>query len=150
MISSATATDGTPGIERKKPVRAIRPASNLNKRQERFAAEYIKDLNATQAAIRAGYSKKTAKQQGSRLLTNVDVTAYCSLLIDEKLTSLDLDGQAVLRGIANIALHGKSETNQLKAYELLGKYFTLWSEAFNAPIDNRGGQVILVMPEKGR
>jgi phage terminase small subunit len=36
-------------------------------------AEYLKDLNATQAAIRAGYSAKTAKQQGQRLLTNVDV-----------------------------------------------------------------------------
>jgi phage terminase small subunit len=45
----------------------------LNPKQQRFVAEYLKDLNATQAAIRAGYSEKTAKQIGSRLLTNVDV-----------------------------------------------------------------------------
>jgi phage terminase small subunit len=38
-----------------------------------FVAEYQKDHNATQAAIRAGYSAKTAKQQGSRLLTNPDI-----------------------------------------------------------------------------
>ena len=38
-----------------------------------FVQEYIKDLNATQAAIRAGYSLRTAKQQGQRLLTFVDV-----------------------------------------------------------------------------
>ena len=45
----------------------------LNDQQQRFVEEYLIDLNATQAAVRAGYSEKTAKQQGSRLLTNVDV-----------------------------------------------------------------------------
>lgn len=45
----------------------------LSGKQARFVAEYLKDQNATQAAIRAGYSKGTAKQQGSRLLTNADV-----------------------------------------------------------------------------
>jgi phage terminase small subunit len=47
----------------------------LNPKQEHFVAEYLIDLNATQAAIRAGYSKKTAKSQGQRLLTNVDIAA---------------------------------------------------------------------------
>lgn len=45
----------------------------LNPNQERFAAEYLVDLNATQAAIRAGYSPKTAKEQGARLLTNAHI-----------------------------------------------------------------------------
>ena len=45
----------------------------LNPNQERFAAEYLVDLNATQAAIRAGYSAKTAKEQGARLLTNAHI-----------------------------------------------------------------------------
>lgn len=40
----------------------------LTAKQERFVEEYLVDLNATQAAIRAGYSPKTAEQQGSRLL----------------------------------------------------------------------------------
>lgn len=47
----------------------------LNPKQERFVAEYLVDLNATQAAIRAGYSAKTAKEQGARLLTNVHIQA---------------------------------------------------------------------------
>lgn len=47
----------------------------LTAKQERFVAEYLIDLNATQAAIRAGYSEKTADQQGSRLLANVKVAA---------------------------------------------------------------------------
>jgi phage terminase small subunit len=45
----------------------------LTPKQDAFVREYLIDLNATQAAIRAGYSAKTAKQQGQRLLTNVDV-----------------------------------------------------------------------------
>lgn len=48
-------------------------AKSLSPKQQKFASEYLKDRNATQAAIRAGYSKHTAPQQGSRLLTNVEV-----------------------------------------------------------------------------
>jgi phage terminase small subunit len=46
----------------------------LTPKQQRFVEEYLIDLNATQAAIRAGYSDKTACEQGSRLLTNVKVS----------------------------------------------------------------------------
>ena len=45
----------------------------LTPKQAQFVAEYLIDLNATQAAIRSGYSEKTANEQGSRLLTNVKV-----------------------------------------------------------------------------
>ncbi len=48
----------------------------LTDKQKRFADEYLLDLNAKQAAIRAGYSEKTAKEQASRLLTNVNLKAY--------------------------------------------------------------------------
>lgn len=47
----------------------------LTPKQTRFVAEYLVDLNATQAAIRAGYSAKTARQIGQRLLTKVDIAA---------------------------------------------------------------------------
>lgn len=47
----------------------------LTPKQEAFVVEYLVDLNATQAAIRAGFSKKTAESQGSRLLRNVKVLA---------------------------------------------------------------------------
>jgi phage terminase small subunit len=47
----------------------------LNDRQARFAVEYLIDLNATQAAIRAGYSARTAYSAGERLLRNVEVAA---------------------------------------------------------------------------
>ena len=45
----------------------------MNDKHSRFVDEYLVDQNATRAATAAGYSKKTAKSQGSRLLTNVDI-----------------------------------------------------------------------------
>jgi phage terminase small subunit len=53
--------------------------TSTSKRQV-FAKEYLVDRNATQAAVRAGYSERTAKQQGSRLLTFVDVQAEVAAL----------------------------------------------------------------------
>ena len=50
-------------------------ANKLTDKQKRFCEEFIIDLNATQAAIRTGYSEKTARSQGQRLLTNVDIMA---------------------------------------------------------------------------
>lgn len=47
----------------------------LSAKQEQFCREYLVDLNATRAAIRAGYSPKTANEQGARLLANVSVSA---------------------------------------------------------------------------
>ena len=52
---------------------AASTATVLTPKQERFVAEYLVDLNAAQAAIRAGYSHKTAKEQGARLLTNAHI-----------------------------------------------------------------------------
>lgn len=47
----------------------------LTPKQRLFVQEYLVDLNATAAARRSGYSKKTAKSQGQRLLTKVDIKA---------------------------------------------------------------------------
>jgi phage terminase small subunit len=49
--------------------------SKLTPRQERFVQEYLIDLNATQAAIRAGYAPKTANREGSRLLSNAVIAS---------------------------------------------------------------------------
>lgn len=58
-----------------------KPLSDL---QQRFVEEYLVDQNATQAAIRAGYSAKTAKEQASRLLTKVNVSAALKIEIGER------------------------------------------------------------------
>ena len=51
----------------------VQGSDNVNARKERFCLEYAASGNATQAAIAAGYSSKTARSQGQRLLTNVDI-----------------------------------------------------------------------------
>lgn len=55
----------------------------LTPKQERFCVEYLVDCNATQAAIRAGYSAKTARSQGQRMLTNVDIKSKIEELREE-------------------------------------------------------------------
>lgn len=49
---------------------------NLNDKQKAFCEEYLIDLNATQAAIRAGYSEKTANEQAARMLTKTNIQEY--------------------------------------------------------------------------
>lgn len=75
----------------------------LTPKQQRFAEEYLIDLNATQAAIRAGYSPKTAVEQGSRLLANVNIRAY----IDERMAVLSrrtgVNQERIMRELARIA-----------------------------------------------
>ena len=68
--------------------------SKLTPKQEMFAKEYLIDLNATRAAIRAGYSKRTAKPQGLRLLTYVDVA---NLIQKGREAKLDTKANDVIR-----------------------------------------------------
>ncbi len=71
--------------------------AKLTDKQELFAREYLKDLNATQAAIRAGYSEKTAQVQSSRLLSNVMVQQRVSELASERNSRVGIDADYVLR-----------------------------------------------------
>ena len=57
--------------------------TNLKGKRKVFCEEYVKDGNATQAAIRAGYSKNTASSLASRLLTNVNINEYVAFLKKE-------------------------------------------------------------------
>lgn len=58
--------------------------AKLTPKQRRFVAEYLVDLNATQAAIRAGYSRKTAYSMGQRLLKHVEVQAAIQKAMAER------------------------------------------------------------------
>jgi hypothetical protein len=75
-----------------------------NKKHEKFCNEYIKDMNATQAAIRTGYSEKTAKMQGSRLMTNDDVKARVAELRDAYFNENIMTAQQVEYELTRIAL----------------------------------------------
>ena len=74
----------------------------VTKRQQRFAEEFAKDANATQAAVRAGFSKKAAKQQGARLLTYVDVQAAIATLRAPVIASLGITLEGHLLTLAEL------------------------------------------------
>lgn len=72
----------------------------LTPKQQRFVEEYLVDLNATQAAIRAGYSVRTAEQQGPRLLGNVGVASAIQAAKAERSRRTQIDADWVLRQLA--------------------------------------------------
>jgi len=76
----------------------------MTPKQARFVAEYLIDLNATQAAIRAGYAPKTANRAGSDLLTKPDIQAAVSSAKDRQLKSADLSATRILEEMRRVAL----------------------------------------------
>ncbi|HGK4602807.1 TPA: terminase small subunit [Yersinia enterocolitica] len=76
--------------------------AKLTDKQELFAREYLKDLNATQAAIRAGYSEKTARKIGSENLTKPDVAERIAELKGERCEEVGIDAAYVLRRLVEI------------------------------------------------
>ncbi|HDL7825599.1 TPA: terminase small subunit [Yersinia enterocolitica] len=76
--------------------------AKLTDKQELFAREYLKDLNATQAAIRAGYSEKTARKIGSENLTKPDIAERIIELKDVRNEEVGIDAAYVLRRLVEI------------------------------------------------
>ena len=127
----------------------------MTNKQKRFADEYLIDCNGTQAAIRVGYSEKTANEQAVRLLANVSIRAY----IDERLKEIESENIAdatevmkyltsVLRGESSseyVVVEGQGdgvsearriekapdEKDRLKAAELLGKRYGMFTDKMN-------------------
>ena len=127
----------------------------MNKRQQKFADEYLIDCNATQAAIRAGYSEKTAGRNADRMMKNDEIKAY----IEEQLDGLHNEKiadaaevmmylTAVLRGeaqseivvVENIGDYmsearkvqkAPDERERLKAAELIGKRYGIFKDNVN-------------------
>jgi phage terminase small subunit len=104
-----------------------------NPRRRRFIQEYVKDLNATKAAERAGYSPKTANQQGPRLLVNVGVAQAVDEALTKQAERAQLTADEVIKGIrANIrrceSLEDYEPFAALKGWELLGRYLKMFTD----------------------
>ncbi|RKI45528.1 terminase small subunit [Clostridium paraputrificum] len=108
----------------------------LTPKQKAFADYYIELGNATEAAIRAGYNKKTARQIGSMNLTKVDIKQY----IEERLAKIEdariAKGEEVLQYLTKV-MRGEEKDqfgldpslqDRTKAAELLGKRYRLFTE----------------------
>ena len=81
----------------------------MTDKQERFCEEYMIDLNATQAAIRAGYSPKTAREQAPRLLANVSIQNRIAQLQAEQSRRTGVSADRVVRELAKIAFANASD-----------------------------------------
>ena len=123
--------------------------AKMTERQKRFCDEYLVSLNATQAAIRAGYTEKYAHTNVTKLLRNTTIQQYIEKRMAEKESALIADQDEVLKYLTAV-LRGKSvasvlareesgaehviekppdEKERLRAAELLGKRYGLYTEA---------------------
>lgn len=103
----------------------------LSAKQEQFCREYLVDLNATQAAIRAGYSPKTAQEQASRLLSNVMVASRVAELKAQRADKLARTAQDVLNDIIAVTAQARDEGDlktALKGLELQGKHLGMFTD----------------------
>ncbi|OHW62180.1 terminase small subunit [Andreesenia angusta] len=124
----------------------------FNEKQRTFITEYLKDKNATQAAIRAGYSEKTAYSQGQRLLKKVEIKSAIDNLLEEiresniaeakeieEFLSLMMRGEiqedaVVVESLgdfeskARIIKKQASAKDRIKAAELLGKRYGIFTD----------------------
>jgi phage terminase small subunit len=81
----------------------------LSDKQIRFCNEYLVDYNGSKAAIRAGYSKKAAKEQASRMLTNANIQNYLSAKKEKVLNKLEISRERVMLEIGRLAFSNISQ-----------------------------------------
>ena len=127
----------------------------MNERQKRFADEYLIDLNAEAAAIRAGYSRKYARGNAHKLVANNCIKAFIDKRMAEKESELIAGQDEVLKYLTAVMRGGTSshvlardevgadrviekppdEKERLKAAELLGKRYGLYTDRVNEVVD---------------
>lgn len=141
--------------------------SRLTPKQKRFCDEYLIDLNATQAAIRAGYSEKTAKEIGCENLTKPHIRDYIDARMGTKERSLIASQDEVLETLTRIIMGdergtalvgvgmGAQEVSQvpptnaekIRAAEILGKYYKLFTD--RQELDVRGAVSVQFVDDIG-
>lgn len=103
----------------------------LTPKQAAFVQEYLVDLNGTQAAIRAGYSPKTANEQAARLLANASVQAAVTKGREKLAAKVEVTAERVLGGLLAEATADDGpmcKGARVKAWELLGKHLGLLTD----------------------
>jgi len=98
----------------------------MNARQQRFVAEYLKDLNATRAAKAAGYSPKGAEVTGCKLLRNAKVAKAVAAAQQKRAARVEVDQDRVLEGLVTEATRegkGSQHGARVTAWGLLARHF---------------------------
>jgi phage terminase small subunit len=116
-------------------------------RRRRFVQEYLRDLNARQAAIRAGIPPKGAHTQATRLLKDVYVRTCIEKAQAEFAVRYDLTQDKIIRDVIDIGNAAFAKGNHaaaLKAKELVGRHIGMWPN--KAEVTGPNGGPIQVMP----
>lgn len=103
----------------------------MTPKQSAFVNEYLIDLNATQAAIRAGYSEKTARQTAAENLSKPDIAEAVQKAMNERAERTEITADYVLTGIVDVVRRAKVDNekqHELKGFELLGKHLELFTD----------------------
>lgn len=143
-------------------------AGKLTPKQQAFVQEYLVDLNATQAAIRAGYSPKTAYRTGADNLKKPQIAEAISGAQQERGKRLQVDADEVLERLTAIA-RGEVRTEKatkfgvldlppdfgerIRALELVGKHLGMFTERVDVTSGGeklKGPIVNVYLPENGR
>ncbi len=110
--------------------------SDLNPRQEKFVTEYLKTLNLTQSAIKAGYSTQSAHTQGHRLLKNEKIANYINEVKSQVIDDNVLSANEILHLLSNAAVGEETEMKEVvtKRGEYVknpdtGKYNIIYNES---------------------
>lgn len=88
--------------------------SKLTAKQQRFIDEYLVDLNATQAAIRAGYSEKAARVTAAKMLTNANIQTAIQKRQNELQNKLEVTQEKVIQELASIAFANGADFAKIK------------------------------------
>ena len=116
----------------------------LTPKQQAFCDNYIVSHNATEAAIKAGYSKKTARSQGQRMLTNVDIKKYLEDTAAKVHTSKIATATEILEFLTDTVRNTEyGLKDRLKAAQMLGDHFALYKDAQTTPPPDDGNGVII-------
>jgi len=118
----------------------------LTPKQTMFVREYIKDLNGSQSAIRAGFSEKSSRVTAAKLLTKTNIKAAVQAAMDRRSARLELDANWVLENLRNIHDRCKEprpildrqgnptgrfrfdSAGALRALELIGKHLRMFTD----------------------
>ena len=103
----------------------------LTDKQRRFIEEYLVDFNATQAAIRAGYSEDTARSIGSENLTKPDIASALAERAKSLTEEADVTTAMVIDGLLTEAKRtgrGASHAARVSAWTQLGKYLAMFTD----------------------
>ena len=104
----------------------------MTEKQKRFCEEYLVDLNATKAALRAGYAEKTAYSQGQRLLKNVEINDCITELKSKQSERTGITADKVLEELAQLGFapietcESFKASDKLRALELIGKHIGMF------------------------